>query len=106
MTMLSGEAVNAELLMKVLSYEATLITFLPTAGAAEAYRPTVPSLPAEHTTTMPLFTSFVAAAAVGYDGHWNAAPMLMLITCIPSASAISMASIMTSELVLFPQPNT
>ena len=56
---------------------------------------------------MPLFTSRVAAAAVGYCGHvMKDEPMLMLSTCMPSPSARSMAAIMMSESVDPAQPNT
>jgi hypothetical protein len=63
-------------------------------------------LPIEATTITFLLTSRLAACAVGYCGHWNAAPMLMLSTCMPSARARSMAAIMMSAKVEPVQPNT
>src|SRR5919204_3426118 len=90
----------------VLSIAATLITLLPTAGAELPYKPIDASLPADATTTTPLFTSRVLACAVGYSGHWRDDPMLILTTCIPSASARSIAASMMSVVVGPSHPNT
>src|SRR5688572_4858137 len=91
----------------VLSYDATPITLRPTPGAPAEYTPFAPLLPIAATTTTPLATSASAATAVGYCGQfWNAAPMLMLTTCMPSLYARSMAASMMSALVDPSQPNT
>src|SRR5688572_17473289 len=98
--------VNAGSNTCVLSNDATPITFLPRPGALAEYRPLAPLLPIEATTTMPLLTSRDAATAVGYCGHWNAAPMLMLRMSMPSLSARSIAAIMISDVVEPLHPNT
>ncbi len=81
----SGEIENASCVMTVLSYEATPMMSVPTPGAPRDHDPVAPLLPADATTTTPLRTSSSPTCEVGYWGHWNAAPRLWLMTCMPSA---------------------
>src|SRR5688500_7065543 len=105
-TLSSGVTVRPRARMWELSREATEITFSPSDGAPVAYRPLLPLLPAEATTTTPWLTRRSAAAAVGYWGHWKDEPMLMLSTSAPSSRMRSMAATMMSALVEPAQPNT
>ena len=98
--------VNAVRLACVLSNDATPITSRPTAGADAPYNPASPSFPIDATTTIPWRTRRSEALAVGYSGHWNEDPMLMFKTSAPSASVISMAASMMSEVVDPSQPKT
>ena len=73
-----------------LSNDATPMTLSPTPGApaansASGELPPGPLLPIEATITTPLLTRRDVAWAVGYCGHWRAAPRLWLMTCMPSA---------------------
>ena len=73
-----------------LSNEAVAMTLLPVPGAPAANRPSGeepsgPLLPVEATITTPLAVRRDEACAVGYCGHWRAAPRLWLMTCMPSA---------------------
>ena len=72
------------------SGDAVAMTLLPVPGAPAAHRPSGddpcgPLLPVEATMTTPLAVSRLEAWAVGYCGHWRAAPRLWLMTCMPSA---------------------
>src|SRR2546428_10625706 len=102
----SAEIVNFDTLMLVLSKLATPMTLLPTAGALAEYVPSPPLLPKEATTTIRLLTNRSAACAVGYCGHSNGSPTLMLSTSAPSASIRSIAVRRISVLVSPRQPNT
>ena len=69
--------------------------------------PSAPLLPIEATTTMPASTSASEAAAVGEPGQLlNASPIDMFRMSIPSASAASMAAIITSSVTEPAQPKT
>ena len=93
----------------MLSNDATPITFRATPGepADQSWPPLAPLLPIEATTTMPASTRLSAATASGDSGQLpKAEPMLMLRTSAWSASASSIAWIITSVSVAPLQPNT
>ena len=82
---LSGESANAGLSCLTLSTEAVEITRSPTLGAPVVHRPSMRSLPADATTTTPLFTSRDAARDTGAPGQLlKVSPMLMFSTSAPS----------------------
>ena len=69
--------------------------------------PSPPLLPIDATTTMPASTRASDAAAVGEPGQLlNASPIDMFRMSIPSASAASMAAIITSSVTEPAHPNT